>query len=110
MKKKLDLSGYSKSDLAFIIEYMVERNGSYYFNVAVNQLQYRREMKRIEEEDKVLDAAIDKRRQASELLAPYKETGFSQIPLEVMRKAAALMSEAQALDKKWQAMIRRNSP
>lgn len=107
MKTKLNLSGYTRPELAFIIRHMVDSQGNdHQFRNAILDLKFQREIDLLDEEDELYEAILEKRRVASELMAPYKESGPNKAPLEVQQRYAALTVEAMQLEKKYQAITK----
>lgn len=107
MKKKLNLSGYSRPELAFIINHMVDSQGNdFQFRNALLDLKFQREIDLLDEEQDLYDAILEKRRVASELMAPYKENGPGKAPLAIQERYATLTMEALQLEKKYNALTK----
>lgn len=94
----------SKEDLLWVIEQMCARsldNCLYYLSCALSDLEYNREIQRIDEADKYAKLSTKKRLEYIDLMAPYAGKPFGEIPLDVLSKGARLIKEAQAADKKY---------
>ena len=104
-KKPVNLNGFSKADLIWIVEYFVKWHGDFYLERAISDLKYRKELERIEEADRFAAIADKKRREYIDLLAPYEGKRWCDLPADVVRRATAAMKEAQAADKKYMSLM-----
>ena len=100
----MTLKGCTKAELLWIIDRL--RNHGLYrldtiISIALNDLEYQREQKKLDEADRLNEESARLRQQAAELLTPYEGKSILDVPADVLDHAAALQEEAQMLDKKW---------
>lgn len=100
----MTLKDCTKAELLWIIDRL--RNRGLYrldtiISIALNDLEYQREQKKLDEADRLNERSARLRRQYVELLTPYEGKPILDIPADVLDHAAALQEEAQMLDKKW---------
>jgi hypothetical protein len=100
-KKLPDLKGYSKEDLIWIINRMCAFDGDWSLKEALRMLEYDKDMKRIDEADRIAKQSHTLRRKYIDLLMPFEGKRINEIPVEILEEASAAMKEAQSLDKKW---------
>ena len=101
----VNLAKYTKEDLIWIIEYFIKWKGEFYFERAISELEYKKDIDRIHEAEKYAMAANEKRMAYCDLLAPYDGKPIKDIPLTVLNMAEKLMKEAQAADKKYMKLM-----
>ena len=106
-KDHLTLGDCTKADLLWIIKYMIRFGGSddYYLQRALNQLWYEKEKQRIDEGDKYLEISNAKLSEYFSLMQQHQGKSFLEIPDGVLEKAAQLLKEAEAADKKWRKSL-----
>ena len=88
----------TKEELIYIIGRLSELS-DFHLKLILNEIKFNREMKKIDEAKKWADVSYRKRDEAINLLKPYDT--IANIPDKVLKKAASLMREADAADKKW---------
>lgn len=100
----MTLKDCTKAELLWIIDRLRNR-GLYRLDtiiaIALNDLEYQREQKKLDEADRLNEESARLRQQAAELLTPYEGKPILDIPADVLDRAAALQEEAQMLDKEW---------
>lgn len=105
----ITLSQCSKADLVWVINRIKIRMGpspvGYYIDQALNDLWYEKQKQRINEAEGVAARADAKRREYIDLLKPYEGKRIVDIPIDVIRRADALMKEARNLDEKWKKLM-----
>lgn len=101
---QFDSSDFSKDELAFIITHIMRnQKNDFLFRDALLELEIRkiaeRELALMEQAGAVCEAAAAKRREADELLAPWREPGSGLPPLDIQQRHARLVFEAAQLEK-----------
>ena len=108
MDDKLTLNKLSKKELIWMVKRVAQTaspfNSEYYIDRALGDLFTIRLEKRLDEADRISKLAHDKRMEYIDLLAPYDGKRIIDIPLDILKKADALLNEAQLLDKKWEKL------
>ena len=103
------LKRLSKDDLIWIIDRILQmcclQNGEHYLLRALSDLEYEKERRRQDEADRYLAISIQKRKEFSELLAPYDGMKIIDIPREVILKADELQKEVAAAEQKWSKLL-----
>ena len=99
------LDKYSKSDLIWIIGYLVKWGGDYYLERAISELSYKKDIDRINEAERYSKLASEKRQAYIDLLAPFDGQPWLNIPHAIIIKADKLMKEAQAADKQYMKLM-----
>lgn len=105
----MTLKQCTKEDLIWIIDKLCQMalgDGEYYLNIALNDLQHQKNIKRIHEADRYAKLAAEKRREYAKLLEPYEGKSFFSIPMEICKKADKLMEEAQKADMQWRKLTK----
>ena len=74
--------------------------------IALNDLEYQREQKKLDEADRLNEESARLRQQAAELLTPYEGKPILDIPADVLDHASAILEEAQALEEKWNRLMK----
>ena len=100
----ITLSQCSKADLLWIVK-RLQLRCKYDIEIALNDLSYEKEKKRISEAEKCYKLADKKRREYLALLEPYIGKPMKDTPLSVLEQADILMKEAQAADRKWAKLM-----
>jgi hypothetical protein len=90
----------TKEELLYIIE-RLSWLSDYHLNLILNEIEYNREKKRIEEAQKFADIAYKKRNEALEILKPYVVKPLKDVPAAISKKADALLAEATAAERRW---------
>lgn len=100
----MTLKDCTKAELLWIIDRLRNR-GLYRLDtiiaIALNDLEYQREQKKLDEADCLNKRSARLRQQYVDLLTPYEGKPILDIPADVLDRAAALQEEAQMLDKEW---------
>lgn len=104
----MKLANCTKDELIFIIDrlrHYTHLNAEYYLEMALIDLEHRKEIENIEKADKYAKIAHEKRMEWCELLKPYKGKKLTDIPRDVLLKANKLITEAQKADEEWEKLI-----
>lgn len=100
---------HCKAELLWIIDRLRNR-GLYRLDtiiaIALNDLEYQREQKKLNEADRLNEESARLRQQAAELLTPYEGKPILDIPADVLDHASAILEEAQALEEKWNRLMK----
>ena len=104
-KKKPDITKYSKEDLIWIINRMSAFGDDWSLQSALRELDYTKDIRRINEADKIAKQSHKLRLEYIDLLMPYEGKSINDIPLDILEKASAAMKKAQSLDKKWNKLM-----
>lgn len=101
---QFDFSDFSKDELAFMVTHIMRhQKNDFLFRDALLELEIRKivehDMERIEKAEALCEAAAAKRREADELLAPWREPGSGLPPLDIQQRHARLVAEAAQLEK-----------
>lgn len=104
--KRIKLESYTKQELIWLIREMCTyRLSDQDLRRAVDELQFDREMKHIDQAQKELNRSIDAQRRYTELLAPYNGVRLIDIPVEILKKADAAVKESRVADKRWRKLM-----
>ena len=104
----MTLKQCTKEELLFVIEHIQTHymfNLSYYINRALSELEYQRQMKKIDEADKYAKLSYEKMNEYAQLLKPYEGKKVVEIPLDIIKKADRLLKEAREADKKYTKLM-----
>lgn len=93
----------TKEELLYIID-RLSWLSDFHLKTILHEIEYNREMKKIDEAKKWADVSYKKRGEAIDLLKAYEGKRPADIPLNVIDKARALFAEADKADKKWAAL------
>ena len=100
----IKLSDCNKNELLFIIDYLKKHfltNANYYLLGALNEVERKRELKRLDDADRYSEISHGKRMEAFEILKEYDGKPIKDIPADVLQKAQKCLREAEKYDKKW---------
>lgn len=100
----MTLQQCTKKELLYIIERLKQRYNfslDYFINSILSDMEYQREMKKIDEAGKLNEISIAKRKEYAQLLKPYEGKRFADIPMDILKKADSLLKEAQKADKEY---------
>lgn len=104
----MKLKDCTKAELLWVIDHAKKHSlgmvGSYIDN-ALADLEYKREMDRIDQAKQLADTARKARVEYAELLKPYEGKKLTEIPLDVLEKADEAMNRARGADKKWYRLM-----
>lgn len=104
--KTVNLAKYSKEDLIWIINRMSSFGQGWYLDEALRSLQYQKEMKRIDEADRIAKQSSAARQAYIDLISPYDGKPWGEIPLDILKKAQKEIDEADKLDQRWRKLMR----
>lgn len=105
MKKKTNLTQYTKADLIWIINYMSRFGNDMYLQRAISELKLKKDQDRINEADKYAAIANEKRLAYINLLTPYDGKPWNEIPHHIVSQTSKLMEEAQMADQKYMQLM-----
>ena len=105
----MTLKDCTKAELLWIIDRL--RNRGLYrldtiISIALNDLEYQREQKKLDEAKRVHEKSARLRQQYVELLMSYEAKSILDVPADVLDHASAILEEAQTLDKKWNRLMK----
>ena len=105
----MTLKDCTKAELLWIID-RLRNHGLYRLDtiiaIALNDLEYQRKQKKLDEADRLNEESARLRQQAAELLTPYEGKSILDVPADVFDHASAILEEAQTLDKKWNRLMK----
>lgn len=104
----MKLKDCTKAELLWVIDHMKRNSfGAIDRSIrnALADLEYKREMDRIDRAKQLADTARKARVEYAELLKPYEGKKLTEIPLDVLEKADEAMSRARDADKKWYRLM-----
>lgn len=104
-KKMPDLKNYSKEDLIWIINRMCAFGDDWTLKNALRELDYTKDIRRIEEAEKIAKQSHKLRQEYIDLLSPFDGKPINEIPLDILEMASSAMKQAQSLDKKWNKLM-----
>lgn len=100
----MTLKQCTKEELLFVLKYLQEHylfNIEHHIHLCLFEVQFQREMKRIDKGRKVAKQAAHKREEYCELLKPYEGKKITDIPIDILRKADKCLEEARCADKEY---------
>lgn len=98
----------TKEELLYIFKQLKEHylfNLDYHINLCLSDIEYQRDMKKIDEGRKIAEYSAAKRKEYAKILEPYDGKKFANIPLDVLRRADTALKKAQEADKKYQKLM-----
>ena len=105
----MTLKDCTKAELLWIIDRLRNR-GLYRLDtiiaIALSDLEYQREQKKLDEADRLNEESARLRQQYAELLTPYEGKSILDVPADVLDHASAILEEAQALEEKWNRLMK----
>lgn len=104
----MNLTDCTKSELIWVIEQAGKLSlgeTTYYINRALNDLQFQREMERIEKAEKLIEISRKATEEYVQLLKPY-EGKLSEVPLDVLRKADLAIKRSKEANEKYCRLMR----
>ena len=103
----MTLKNCTKDELIFVIERLQLYNPSqkHFVQRALNDVEMRREEKKIDEAKRISAYSAQKRQECIDLLAPYEGKRLIDIPASVLEKADTAMREAQKADCRWNKIM-----
>ena len=103
----MKLSDCKKADLLWIIRRMCQYNLSdQVLQRALHDLEYEKEMQRLDQAKKLSDTAAAASRRYAALLEPYEGAPLRDVPIHVLEQGDAALAEARTANKRWAALIR----
>lgn len=109
----MTLNQCTKQELIFIINRMAmrhvfgEEQRQSEIKKCLNDVEYRRVQKLLNEADNWNKIAADCRRKYCDILKQYEGKRIIDIPVDVIKKAEELLKDAQRADKKWDECMRK---
>lgn len=109
----MTLNQCTKEELIFIINSMARRNCFSQEQIQItidrhlSDVVYQRQRKLLTEADNWNKIAADCRQQYLNILAPYDGKKLIDVPMDIIKKADALLKDAQYADRKWDECIRK---
>lgn len=104
----MKLTDCTKSELIWVIEQAGKLSlgdTEYYINRALNDLQFQREMERIEKAEKLTEISRKATEEYVQLLKPYKGK-LSEVPLDILRKADLALKRSKEANEKYCRLMR----
>lgn len=105
MKKLPKLTGYTKDELIWIINYLTKVHGDITLRQAIVKLKEKKENDQTEKAEAYLDLACKKKLEYLNLLAPYDGKPLIEIPCDIIFKADQLQKEALVAAQKYDALM-----
>lgn len=105
----MTLKGCTKAELLWLIDWMCTHSMFRHdieIERALNALEFEREEKRLDEADCLNKRSARLRQQYVDLLTPYEGKPILDIPADVLDHASAILEEAQALEEKWNRLMK----
>lgn len=98
----MNLEKFSKADLIWIIKRMqVYHLGDMHFNRALEDLEFDKEERALQETDQQIQIAHDARVEYLNIMKPYTGCPIGEIPDQVLIDAGNALKRAEEADKKW---------
>ena len=102
----MTLQQCTQADLLFVIDRMCKNSmGKWELKRALSDLAYEKEKARIEEARKYAKLANEARREYISTMSPYVGMKLSDVPMEVLEKAATLQKQIDSADRKWAKLM-----
>ena len=106
----MTLKDCTKEELIYCVNYIAGRiglhNKDYYIESALGEVKYQRDKKKLDRAEELTRLSSEKRYEYIELLKPYEGMKYTDIPLDVLRKASALIKEAEKADKEYDKIMK----
>ena len=105
----MTLKQCTKEELLFIFKRLQEHyhfNLDYHISLCLSDIQYQREMKRIDEGKKLADYSSKKYEEYCEILKPYEGRKIVDVQIGVIKKADKCLKEAQQANKKYMKIMK----
>lgn len=104
----MTLKDCTKEELIYIINYLSNyglMNTDFYIERALNEVEYKRERKKLDKADEWAKIAHDARMKYCDLLEQYEGVPILDIPREIIKEAQQLIKTAQDADEKYCKLI-----
>lgn len=98
---------FSKADLIWITERVCHLGGKYAVQQAINSLECKKTLERLEKCDEINKKAAECRRKYISLLEPYEGKSLSEIPRYILEQAENEIDRARELDKQWNRLMKK---
>ena len=98
----------TKEELLYIFKQLKEHylfNLDYHINLCLSDIEYQRDIKKIDEGSKLAEYSSAKRKEYAKILESYDGMKFGDIPLDVLKKADKALKSAQEADRKYQKLM-----
>lgn len=106
----MKLKDCTKEELIYCVNYIAGRigmhNKDYYIESALGNVEYERKKKKLDKSEEFIQISSKKRNEYIALLKPYEGKKYADIPFEVLKKASALMKEAEKADKEYDKIMK----
>ena len=105
----MTLKGCTKAELLWLIDWMCTHSMFRHdleIERALNDLEFERTRKRLDEARRLHEKSARLRRQYVELMPPYEGKPILDVPADVLDHASAILEEVQVLDKKWSRLMK----
>lgn len=105
----MTLKDCTKAELLWIIDWLCNHSMFRHdleIKRALNALEYEQEQRKLDEADRLNEESARLRQQYVELLTPYEGKPILDIPADVLDHASAILEEAQALEEKWNRLMK----
>ncbi|MBR1616318.1 MAG: hypothetical protein IJ673_12710 [Treponema sp.] len=101
------LKGFTKDELIYIIGRLCWLDCGKDWNLqrAINELEYKREKKRLNEADQLRKVADEKAEEYNRLVEPYKGKSWLDIPDSVLKKMQEALKAYDAANEKWMKLM-----
>lgn len=104
----MKLKDCTKAELLWVIE-QAERLSlsdiSYYIDRALNDLEYKREMDRIEKAKELAEISHKAAMEYVDIMKPYEGQKIIDIPIEVLKKADSALKRSRDANQKWAKLM-----
>lgn len=103
----MNLDKYSKSDILFILQHIRKRNPEmdYYIKQALNDLEYHKELDRINQAEKQIDISKKEMEKYVDLLKPYEGKRITDIPDAILKEASEALKKSEKANKKYAKLM-----
>lgn len=104
----MKLKKCTKAELLWVIEQAEKLSLGdihYWIDRALDDLEYKKELDRIEKAKKLAETAFQASQEYVDILKPYEGQKISDIPLDVLNKADSAMKRSREANKKWARLI-----
>ena len=78
----------------------------YYINQALNDLEFQREMERMEKAEKLTEILKKAREEYVQLLKPYEGKAISEVPMDILKKADLAIKRSKEANEKYCRLMR----